>query len=86
MQLWTEDDPPGGEPETIKNNFEPNPEQFFVNFGDLLRGDDGIFANRVHISQHPSRFIRADFRVQPRRGDDLVCSFTTFTGNGFTRG
>ena len=67
MRLWTEDDPPGGEPETIKNNFEPNPEQLpLFNFGDLLRGDDGIFANRVHISQHPSRFIRADFRVQPR--------------------
>ena len=30
MQLWTEDDPPGGEPETIKNNFEPNPEQFLL--------------------------------------------------------
>jgi membrane protease YdiL (CAAX protease family) len=30
MRLWTEDDPPGGEPETIKNNFEPNPEQFLL--------------------------------------------------------
>jgi len=30
MQLWTEDDPPGKEPETIKNNFEPNPEQFLL--------------------------------------------------------
>ena len=30
IQLWTEDDPPGGEPETIKNNFEPNPEQFLL--------------------------------------------------------
>lgn len=30
MRLWAEDDPPGGEPETIKNNFEPNPEQFLL--------------------------------------------------------
>ena len=30
IQLWTEDDPPGGEPETVKNNFEPNPEQFLL--------------------------------------------------------
>ena len=69
-----------------KKQFRTKPRAVFVNFGDLLRGDDGIFANRVHISQHPSRFIRADFRVQPRHGDDLVYSFTTFTGNGFTRG
>ena len=66
MQLWTEDDPPGGEPETIKNNFEPNPEQFEPNPEQFLLTSVTFYVVMTAFSQtgctylniHPDLFAQ----------------------------
>ena len=62
------------------------PRTVFAHLGHVLYRDGRCVANRMRLSQHPSRFIRANFRFQPRHGDDLVHSFTAIAGNGFACG